>query len=234
MEEIRGRVLIVEDNKDIALLLVDFFTDRNQVVDYAHDGLTGLHLAASHDYDAIILDLSLPGIDGLELCQQLRSVKHSQVPILMLTARDTIDDKLTGFSAGADDYLVKPFDLMEVYARIQALWRRGRHGISSTLKVADLSLDTETRIIMRGNQQLKLNPIPHKILQILMENTHRVVTRHEIETKIWGDAATDSDALRTHISALRNTIDKPFNPKLLHTMHGIGYRLYDASIQSQQ
>ena len=231
MEDFFGRVLIVEDNKDIALLLVDFFTDRNQIVDYAHDGLTGLHLAASNDYDAIILDLSLPGIDGIELCQQLRAIKHSTVPILMLTARDTINDKLTGFSAGADDYLVKPFDLLEVYARIQALWRRTRLSPNPTLKVADLTLDTETRVILRGNQPIKLNPIPHKILQLLMENTHRVVTRREIETRIWGDEATDSDALRTHISALRNSIDKAFSLKLLHTVHGIGYRLYNVSSQ---
>lgn len=227
MEDYLGRVLIVEDNKDIALLLVDFFTDRHQIVDYAHDGLSGLHLAASNEYDAIILDLSLPGIDGLELCRQLRSVKHSDVPILMLTARDTLDDKLTGFSAGADDYLVKPFELQEVYARVQALWRRSKQSSKSTLKVSDLTLDTQTREVRRADVALNLNPIPFKILQLLMENTHRVVSRGEIEVQIWGDEATDSDALRTHISSLRNTIDKPFNRRLLHTMHGIGYRLYE-------
>ena len=232
MEDFHGRVLIVEDNKDIALLLVDFFSDRQQIVDYAHDGLSGLHLAASNEYDAIILDLSLPGVDGLELCRQLRTVKHSDVPILMLTARDTLDDKLTGFSAGADDYLVKPFELQEVYARIQALWRRSKQSVKSMLKVSDLVLNTETREVHRGDVVINLNPIPFKILQLLMENSHRVVTRREIETQVWGDEATDSDALRTHISALRNAIDKPFSSKLLHTMHGIGYRLYDEAISN--
>ena len=232
MEDFHGRVLIVEDNKDIALLLVDFFSDRQQIVDYAHDGLSGLHLAASNEYDAIILDLSLPGVDGLELCRQLRTVKHSDVPILMLTARDTLDDKLTGFSAGADDYLVKPFELQEVYARIQALWRRSKQSVKSILKVSDLALNTETREVHRGDVVINLNPIPFKILQLLMENSHRVVTRREIETQVWGDEATDSDALRTHISALRNAIDKPFSSKLLHTMHGIGYRLYDEAISN--
>ena len=128
VSDFHGRVLVIEDNTDIAMLLVDFFTDRGHIADYAHDGLTGLHLAASQEHDMIILDLALPGLDGVELCKQLRSVKRSDVPILMLTARDTLDDKLTGFAAGADDYLVKPFELLEVYARVQALWRRSGLG----------------------------------------------------------------------------------------------------------
>lgn len=227
MSDFPGRVLIVEDNTDIAHLLVDFFSDRGHVTDYAHDGLTGLHLAASEEHDAIILDLALPGLDGIELCRQLRSVKRSEVPILMLTARDTLDDKLTGFEAGADDYLVKPFELLEVYARVQALWRRFRHNSPEIISVADLALDTQTHEIRRGSSRLKLNPIPYRILKLLIENTHRVVTRREIENLVWGDEPTDSDALRTHISALRNAVDKPFEKKLLHTLHGIGYRLYD-------
>lgn len=227
MSDFHGRVLVIEDNTDIAMLLVDFFTDRGHVVDYAHDGLTGLHLAASADHDVIILDLALPGLDGVELCKHLRSAKRSDVPILMLTARDTLDDKLTGFAAGADDYLVKPFELLEVYARVQSLWRRSRIGGGrASLNVADLSLDTETREVRRGESTLQLNPVPFKILQLLMENTHRVVSRRELEAHVWGDDPTDSDALRTHISALRNAIDKPFEMKLLHTVHGIGYRLY--------
>jgi DNA-binding response OmpR family regulator len=227
LDEIHGRVLIIEDNTDIALLLDDFFTERGHITDYAHDGLTGLHLAASNEHDVIILDLALPGLDGIELCKQLRSVKRTDVPILMLTARDTLDDKLAGFEAGADDYLVKPFDLLEVYARVQALWRRSKHSIATTLQIADLSLNPDTRQIKRGKTTIHLNPVPYKILNLLMENSHRVVSRREIENCIWGDEPTDSDALRTHISALRNAIDKPFDKKLLHTMHGIGYRLYD-------
>ncbi len=227
MSDFHGSVLIVEDNTDIALLLVDFFNDRGHATDYAHDGLSGLHLAATREHDAIILDLALPGLDGIELCRQLREIKHSQVPILMLTARDTLEDKLTGFQAGADDYLVKPFELLEVYARVQALWRRSRPGSQGMLQVADLSLDPETRQVKRGNDTITLNPIPYKILKLLMENSHRVVSRREIENLVWGDEATDSDALRTHISALRNLLDKPYAQKLLHTLHGIGYRLYD-------
>jgi DNA-binding response OmpR family regulator len=226
LSDFHGRVLVIEDNTDIAALLVDFFSDRGHIADYAHDGLTGLHLAAGEEHDVIILDLALPGLDGVELCKQLRSVKRSDVPILMLTARDTLDDKLTGFAAGADDYLVKPFELLEVYARVQALWRRSKVGGRSGLKVADLTLDPETREVKRGEVPIALNPVPFKILLLLMENQHRVVTRREIETHVWGDEPTDSDAMRTHISAIRNAIDKPFENKLLHTVHGIGYRLH--------
>jgi DNA-binding response OmpR family regulator len=222
-----GRVLVIEDNTDIAMLLVDFFTDRGHVADCAHDGLTGLHLAASGEHDVIILDLALPGLDGLELCQQLRSVKHATVPILMLTARDSLDDKLTGFAAGADDYLVKPFELLEVYARVQALWRRSLFSNRSSLDVGDLSLNLETLEVSRAGQPIRLNPVPLKILRLLMENSHRVVTRREIESFVWGDEPTESDSLRTHISALRTAIDKPFECKLLHTMHGVGYRLHE-------
>lgn len=227
VSEFHGRVLVIEDNTDIAMLLVDFFTDRGHVADCAHDGLTGLHFAATAEHDVIILDLALPGLDGIVLCQQLREVKHSTVPILMLTARDSLDDKLDGFAAGADDYLVKPFELLEVYARVQALWRRSKLSNRSTLKVADLSLNLETLEVMRGSLPIRLNPVPLKILRLLMENTHRVVTRKEIESFIWGDELTESDSLRTHISAIRMAIDKPFEHKLLHTMHGFGYRLYD-------
>ncbi len=223
-----GRVLVIEDNTDIAMLLVDFFTDRGHIADCAHVGLTGLHLAASGEHDVIILDLALPGLDGLELCQQLRSVKHATVPILMLTARDSLDDKLTGFAAGADDYLVKPFELLEVYARVQALWRRSLLSNRSSLEVADLSLNLETLEASRAGQPIRLNPVPLKILRLLMENTHRVVTRREIESFVWGDEPTESDSLRTHISALRTAIDKPFTCKLLHTIHGVGYRLHES------
>ncbi|MEJ2308166.1 MAG: response regulator transcription factor [Gammaproteobacteria bacterium] len=226
--EFHGRVLVIEDNTDIAMLLVDFFTERGHVADCAHDGLTGLHLAATGEHDVIILDLALPGLDGMELCRQLRSVKHATVPILMLTARDSLDDKLTGFAAGADDYLVKPFELLEVYARVQALWRRSLLSNRSALAVADMTLNLETLEVSRAGQPIRLNPVPLKILRLLMENTHRVVTRREIESFVWGDDPTESDSLRTHISALRTAIDKPFEHKLLHTMHGIGYRLYES------
>ena len=225
--DFHGRILIVEDNTDIASLLIDFFTDKGHIADYAAEGMTGLHLVTVNEYDVILLDLALPGIDGIELCQKLRKELKSQTPILMLTARDSLDEKLLGFDVGADDYLVKPFDLLEVYARVQALWRRSFNSSQAVINVDDLIFNFETLEVTRANMIIKLNSIRLKILRLLMENTHRVVSRREIESYIWGDDPTESDALRTHLSAIRLVIDKPFDKKLLHTIHSVGYRLYD-------
>ena len=227
LNDFHGRVLVIEDNRDIASLLLDFFTDKGHIADCANDGLTGLHLISVNEYDVIILDLALPGIDGIELCKKVRAALNNETPILMLTARDSLNEKLIGFDAGADDYLVKPFELPEVYARVQALWRRSLLSNRSLIQVSDLSLDLRTLSVMRSEQAIKLNPVRLKILRLLMENTHRVVSRREIESYVWGDEPTESDALRTHMSAIRQAIDKPFEIRLLHTIHGIGYRLYD-------
>lgn len=227
LNDFHGRILIVEDNTDIASLLIDFFSDKGHIADYAADGLTGLHLVSVNEYDVILLDLALPGIDGIELCHKLRKELKSVTPILMLTARDSLDEKLIGFEAGADDYLVKPFDLLEVYARVQALWRRSFNSNQSVINVSNLIFNFETLEVVRAGQTIKLNSIRLKILRLLMENTHRVVSRRQIETHIWGDDPTESDALRTHLSAIRQVIDRPFDNKLLHTVHGVGYRLYD-------
>lgn len=227
LNEFHGRILIVEDNTDIGSLLVDFFNDKGHIADYASDGLTGLHLVTVNEYDIILLDLALPGIDGINLCQKLRQDLHSTTPILMLTARDSLDEKLIGFEVGADDYLVKPFDLLEVYARVQALWRRANHDNQTIISVSNLAFNYETLEVAREGNTIKLNSIRLKILRLLMENTHRVVSRREMETHIWGDDPTESDALRTHLSAIRQAIDKPYKNKLLHTIHSVGYRLYD-------
>jgi len=225
--DFHGRILIVEDNTDIASLLIDFFTEKGHIADYAADGLTGLHLVTVNEYDVILLDLALPGIDGIDLCQKLRKDLNSTTPILMLTARDSLDEKLIGFDVGADDYLVKPFDLLEVYARVQAFWRRSFNANQSLISGSNLHFNFETLEVNREGKTIKLNSIRLKILRLLMENTHRVVSRREIESYIWGDEPTESDALRTHLSAIRQAIDKPFDTKLLHTVHSVGYRLYD-------
>lgn len=225
LNQFHGRILIVEDNADIATLLSDYLSEQGHIVDYAQDGFTGLHLLSTNQYDAVVLDLALPGIDGLTLCRRIRDISNIDVPILMLTAKDRIEDKLAGFAAGADDYLVKPFDLSEVLARLHALWRRSLLSHRQTIEVADLSLDLKTLTLKRAGEVLKLNPVRLKILRLLMENTQRVVSRSEIETYVWGDDLTESDALRTHLSAIRQAIDKPFETKLLHTFHGLGYRL---------
>ena len=181
------RILVIEDNQDIAANLGDFLEDRGHTVDFAADGITGLHLAVVHDFDAIVLDLNLPGLDGLEVCRKLRNEARKQTPVLMLTARDSLDNKLAGFDSGADDYLIKPFALQ--------------------------------------GKLLQLNPTALKILQALMEASPAVVTRQELETRVWGEELPDSDSLRVHIHGLRAVVDKPFDSKLIQTRHGIGYRI---------
>ena len=221
------KILVIEDNKDIAANIADYFEPLGHSLDFAADGLVGLHLAVTENFDVIVLDLMLPGIDGIALCQKLRNDANMDTPVLMLTARDLLDDKLAGFKAGADDYLVKPFSVKELEVRLEALIKRTQASKNnSTLAVADLSFNTETLEISRAGKKIELNPIQRRLLQLLMENSHRVVQRDELEQHIWGDILPDKDILRTHIYNLRNLIDKPFAEKLLHTFHSAGYRLY--------
>jgi len=175
-------LLLIEDHRDIAEMLCDYLEDGGYAVDYAHDGITGLHLAVTNEYDTVILDLMLPGIDGLEVCSKLRKEARSAMPVLMLTARDTLTDKIAGLDAGADDYLVKPFELEELDARIRALIRRYKGQVSrEVLTIADLSFDTGTMEVTRAGKKLNLTPIGLKILEILMKAAPKVVSRREIE-----------------------------------------------------
>ena len=223
-----GSVLLIEDHKDIAEMVFAYLERRGYDLDYAADGVTGLHLAVSNPYDIIVLDLMLPGLDGIELCRKFREEARRDTPLLMLTARDTLTDKLTGLDVGADDYLVKPFEIEELEARIRALVRRRRGQVSpETLRVGDLSLDTGTLKVRRGDQNLILTPISLKILTVLMRASPRVVSRREIERAVWGDILPDSDTLRSHLYNLRKSIDKPFAKPLLHTVQSVGYRLCD-------
>ncbi|MFA5685486.1 MAG: response regulator transcription factor [Lysobacteraceae bacterium] len=218
-------ILIVEDNPDLVANLAEFLEGRGHTVDIAYNGYTALGFALENDYDAIVLDLMLPGIDGLEVCTRLWATDRSP-PVLMLTARDSLEDKLEGFASGADDYLVKPFALLELEARLQALVRRGPRGArGGRLQVDDLVLDTATWQATRAGQPLDLPPIPLKLLQRLLERSPQVVGRAELERCIWGDSPPDSDALRSHLHQLRAIIDKPFARPLLHTVRGFGYRL---------
>lgn len=221
------RILVIEDNRDIAANLGDFLDDRGHTVDFAADGITGLHLAVVNDYDAIVLDLSLPGMDGLEVCRKLRSEARKQTPVLMLTARDALEQKLAGFESGADDYLVKPFALQEVEARLTVLLRRGKPPGPRVLRVSDLEFNLDTLEVVREGRKVNLNPTALKILQGLMEASPAVVTRQDLETRVWGEELPDSDSLRVHIHGLRAALDKPFDRPLIHTRHGIGYRLAD-------
>ncbi|HEX7340793.1 MAG TPA: response regulator transcription factor [Rhodanobacteraceae bacterium] len=220
-------VLVIEDHTDLATNIGDFLEDRGHVIDFAGDGVTGLHLAVVHDFDVIVLDLTLPGMDGLEVARKLRSEARKQTPILMLTARDSLEQKLTGFESGADDYMTKPFALAELGARLEVLARRSKGPQSRVLKVADLTYNLDTLTVMRGGKSIQLNPIGLKLLQALMEASPSVVTRQDLEQKVWGEELPDSDSLRVHIHGLRAAIDKPFDKLLIHTRHGIGYRMVD-------
>lgn len=219
--------LVIEDNPDLVANLYEFFEARGHSVDAAYDALSGLQFALNGRYDAIVLDLMLPGMDGLGVCARLRDA-GTDTPILMLTARDTLENKLEGFASGADDYLVKPFALAELEARLVALVRRASGALTQgELRVADLSFDPETFQAQRGGRRLELSPIPLKILEILLRKSPRVVSRAELERAIWSDSPPESDTLRAHMHVLRAAIDREGEPPLLRTVRGIGYRLVE-------
>jgi DNA-binding response OmpR family regulator len=219
------RILVIEDNRDILANILDYLQLKGFSVDCAQDGLSGLHLASTGHYDLIVLDIMLPGIDGFQVCKRLREDGHNEVPILMLTARDALDDRLHGLNVGADDYLIKPFALSELVARIEAILRRSQGSRKRQLKVADLLYDLDTLHVSRAGQPLKLNPIGLKLLAVLMQKSPAVIRREALEEALWGDDSPDSDSLRSHIHQLRQVLDKPFPTPLLHTLHGVGYRL---------
>ena len=219
------RILIVEDNIDIAENIGDYLELQGHVTDFAMDGISGLHLALTQDFDAIIFDVMLPGMDGLTFCRKLREEAENVIPVLMLTARDTLSDKLEGFDAGADDYLIKPFEVEELSARLQALIRRSEHMKKKNLRVGDLELDLGKMQVQREGRTIELNRAGLKILVLLMKASPNVVTRQEIEHALWRDMPPGSDALRSHIYSLRKAIDKPCKYPLIKTVHGIGYKL---------
>lgn len=221
------KILLIEDNRDLALNLFDYFESKGHTMDLAGDGISGLHFAATNPYDVLILDLMLPGIDGLTLCRKLREA-GKQTPVLMLTARDSLEDKIAGLEAGADDYVVKPFALREVELRLHALLRRVQaRGQSTAHQVGGLSFDPATLRVTRDARPVELPPIPLKILEILMRQSPRVVPRAELEDAIWGDSPPDSDALRAHLHILRSAVDRPGERPLVRTIRGIGYQIAD-------
>ena len=226
-------VLLVEDHKDIAEMVIAYLEGRGFDVDYAADGVTGLHLAVSNTYDAIILDLMLPGMDGLEVCRKLRTEVKRDTPVIMLTARDTLDDKITGLETGADDYLVKPFAIKELEARVRSLIRRHKgESVKEVLSVGDMTLDTSTLEVRRNGVEINMTPIGLKILTVLMQASPAVVSRRELERQVWGDILPDSDTLRSHLYNLRKVIDKPFDKQLLHTIQGRGYKIVDTDAET--
>ena len=217
------RVLIVEDEESLADPLA--YLLRNIDILHTEEMEAEVMRAASRSGLIDMTGSLLPGIDGYQICQRLRDDGHNEVPILMLTARDSLEDRLKGLRMGADDYLVKPFALSELVARIEAILRRSQGSRTRRLQVADLNYDLDTLHVSRGAQAIKLNPIGLKLLAILMQKSPAVVTREALEEALWGDNCPDSDSLRSHVHQLRQVLDKPFELPLLHTVHGVGYRL---------
>ena len=219
-----NKILIIEDNPDIVANIYAFFEPKGFELDNAHNGPSGLKLATSNRYDVILLDVMLPGMDGTKLCKALRDEHHNKTPVLMLTARDTVSDKVAGFDSGADDYLVKPFSLIELEARIKALIRRHQdEHFSRSIDIGDLSLNAQEHMVKRAGQLLKLTPTGFKILQTLMAASPRVVSKTELEEAVWGDDIPSSDALRTHLHSVRQQVDKPFAHAMIITLPGVGY-----------
>ena len=226
MTALKQTILLVEDHAPLAQTVGSYLEASGFIVDYAADGLIAMHLAVTQSFDAIVLDVKLPGLSGMEVCRRLRSEARLATPIIMMTARDRLTDKLEGFDAGADDYLVKPFDLPELEARIRSLIRRGQGDVyTREYVVADLVLDVDAAEVQRAGQRIRLSPKQFEMLHLLMRESPNVVSRETIERQVWGDALPDSDTLRSHLYALRKAIDRPFAVELIETVPGRGLRI---------
>ena len=217
------QLLLVEDDIDLAKAVIDYLELEDIQCDHAANGLSGHHLITTNQYDVVVLDLNLPKMNGLEVCERIRA-KGIDVPILMLTARDTLDDKLTGFSKGADDYLVKPFAMEELIVRAQVLARR-RSGQISRLIVEDLELDLQEKRATRSGENIKLSPIGFKLLECLMRESPNSVSRESLMQAVWGDEQPDSNSLKVHMFNVRKAVDASAECKLIHTITGHGFAL---------
>lgn len=217
------RVLLVEDNVELAHTIIQFMALESVEVDYVGNGNAGYNLVKANDYDVLILDINMPGINGLTLCEMLRA-EGIDLPILMLTACDTLDDKLAGFEAGTDDYLVKPFSLEELLARIKVLAKR-RSGQATKLQVADLSMDLDAKLVKRGAKQIILSPTCWQLLEVLMRQSPNVVSRADLLQALWGDEPPESNNLKVHMHKLRKVIDGGCEQSLITTVRGHGFML---------
>jgi len=222
------RILLIEDQRDIAANIWDYLEFRGFVMDHAADGANGLRMALDGSYDVIVLDLGLPKLDGIDLCRALRAAGRD-TPVLMLTARDTLEDKLIGFAEGADDYVVKPFAMRELEARIRALFRRGHLQHGDLLRVGDLVLDPVKLGVERAGQPIALTRAGFVLLETLMRRAPHLVRHADLAHALWGSEGGDIATLHTHLSVLRAAIDRPFAKHLLHTVHGFGYRIAEGA-----
>ncbi len=221
------RVLVVEDEASIANFISRGLSEAGYAVDVACDGRDGLAYALAADYDVFVLDIMLPGLNGLDVLRELR--RHGiKIPALMLTARDTIEDRVEGLDAGADDYLVKPFAFPELMARIRALLRRPPLQTATTLTVSDLAMDTAARQVRRSGRLIDLSPREYAVLEYLMRHPNQVLTRTQIGEHVWNfDFYNESNVVDVYIGYLRRKVDKDSETPLIQTIRGVGYRLSD-------
>lgn len=219
------KILLIEDNQTIARQVVEFLSVHHWQVDFAHNAYLGMQLALEQIYDVILLDLNLPDLDGLAVCEQIKGNAEVTPPILMLTARDSFEDKAAGFRRGADDYLTKPFDLRELVLRCEALARRQTLHQSKKLTLGELELDTRTKTATRQKIPLELTAIGFLILELLVKSYPEPSSRSYISHQLWGDNPPESDALKSHIYALRKALDKNFAYPMLKTVMNAGFKL---------
>ena len=219
------QILLVEDDLDLATTVVEYLELEDIGCDYAANGQLGLQLALENHYHVILLDINLPRMDGFEVCQELRQ-QGIDTPVLMLTARDAVVDKLAGFRAGTDDYLIKPFAMEELLARVGALAKR-RSAQAKKLTLGDLVLDLQRKSATRAGQRLELSPISWAILETLMRASPQVVSRKQLEQAVWRDAPPDSNSLKVHLYRLRKKVDKPFSRELIKTVSNHGFVILD-------
>jgi DNA-binding response OmpR family regulator len=220
------RILLVEDDPKISAFIKIGLESYDYIIDNAFDSSMGEKLAFSKKYDVIILDVVIPGISGFDLCKKIRN-NNNFTPVIILTSLDSVEDKLTGFDCGADDYLVKPFSFQELFARIKALVRRNKENVMAPLlKVSDLELDSISKKVRRNNTEISLTATEYKILELLMSNKDKVLSRIHIAEKIWGYSFNSgTNVIDVHVNSLRNKIDKDFPQKLIQTKKGFGYVL---------
>ena len=219
------RILVVEDEQAIAAFVVQGLTEAGYAVDLAADAAECLHWAAIAEYDVIVLDVMLPDQDGLTVCAELRR-RDLRAPVLMVTARDTVDDRVAGLDSGADDYLIKPFAFAELLARIRALLRREPGFKGVVLEVADVQLDTASRVVSRAGKPISLTSKEYSLLEYLMRHPNKILTRSSIAEHVWNyDFDNLTNLIDVHIFALRRKLDDAHDLKLLHTVRGVGYRL---------
>ncbi len=221
------RLLVVEDEHKIANSIKKGLEQESYAVDVAFDGEAGYELASTEEFDVIILDLMLPKLDGIEICRRLREI-NIHIPILMLTAKAELDDKVNGLNAGADDYLPKPFAFTELLARIKALTRRPKQALTTTLEVEDLQLDTLSYNVLRSKKKVSLSKKEFSLLQYMMRHEGKILTKDQIINHVWDyDANILPNTVEVYIGYLRNKIDKPFKnyPRLIHTIRGFGYKI---------